>query len=514
MNMYESSKTAIRIAFFAMVLLAIGSIIQSSNFNLFYTFKSSVVLFIGELFINIGSITIMNLPLIFMLNIVCKKNHSSSPILFALIGYFTFLVTTMLFAKQNLSSQAYSTGYGLNSLFNVTNGTRLPLETGLIGSVLVAYTTRFSFILSRNRSSTSFLSAFNKDSAGIIYNILFCFLVGVVVSYGYPVLYDFIQQCITYISEDLMDPLRIGLYGLLDRSLSILGLGSIIRYPFWYTSAGGSYVSSLTGQTIVGDVNIFTAIKNASTSYMGAGRFITPYYVINLFLIPGFYIGTLISMSDRYERNHFLIVFLFGIGLSMVCGNPLPIELIMMLTSPFLLLAYLGLVTVVFGLLVKLGIFLGFESISTNTIAAMPGNFPDFIINIRNIRLSQNLYKIALVGIVVMIIFIVIIYLYYRFLAYDVVSTGKASELVKNLIKSVGGLDNIDYCGSGLFRLNIYLKDLELVNVDALQTLEAKKVTETKSGISIEFGTSCNILAHKINSRLKIKKAKRQVVSK
>jgi len=508
MNIYESCKSAIRIAFFACVLLAIGTIIQSESFNLFYTFKSSVVLFIGELTVNIGRIIMMNLPIIFMLNICCKKMNSSSPVLYGLIGYFTFLVTTMLFAKQGLTSLAYSTGYGLNSIFNISSGTRLPLETGLIGSILVAYVTRFSFILSRNRSASSFLNIFSKDSSGVIYNIFFCFVLGILVSYGYPLIYSFIQDAITYISEDLMDPLRIGLYGLLDRFLSIFGLGSIIRYPFWYTSVGGSYVSSITGQTIVGDVNIFAAIKNASTSYMGAGRFITPYYIINFFLVPGFYIGTLLGMSDRYERNHFLIVFFFGIGLSIICGNPLPIELIMLFTSPMILLSYLFLVAIAFGLLVKLGIFLGFDTVGTNTIAAMPGNFPDFIINIRNVRLSANLLKVLGIGAIFMLIFIIMIYLYYRYLAYDVVSTGKANELVKNLIKSVGGLDNIDYCGSGLFRLNIYLKDLELVNVDALQTIEAKKVTETKTGISIEFGTSSNILARKINNRIKMKKAK------
>ena len=222
MSLYESCKTPIRVAYFGFVLIAFGFLIKNDSVNVFYTFRSNVILFFAELFLRIGEFIIMNLPLIFMLNIVCKKANNASPVVMALVGYFTFVVTTMLFAPQNLSAQAYATGYGINSVFNVASGTRLPLETGMIGSLLVAYSTRVAFILSRHRGDFSLANILSKESSGLVYNAFFCFILGVLISYTYPYFYTYIQRAIVFIGEDLRDPLRIGLYSIIDRVLAIL----------------------------------------------------------------------------------------------------------------------------------------------------------------------------------------------------------------------------------------------------------------------------------------------------
>lgn len=505
MNLYESCRTPIRVAYFGFILVAIGFLIQNPSVNLFYTIRSTTILFIGELCMKIGEIIVMNLPLIFMLSIVCKRANSGSPLVMALVGYFTFLVTTMLFSNQSLSAQAYTTGIGVNSVFNLASGTRYPLETGLIGSLIVAYITRFSYITSRNRSSYSILVFFNKDTAGIIYNILFCFLAGVVISYVYPFLYNNVQNAVVFISQDLMDPLRLGLYGILDRITSLLGLSNVVRYPFWFTSAGGSLANSLTGQSILGDVNIWTYVKDSITPYVGAGRFITPYYVINMFVVPAFYLGILSSMSDKQERNHYAVVFAFAALLSIVAGNPLPLELLLLFTSPMLFVFYLLLVGGLFAVLLKLNAFLGFQCATTNTAIAMPGSFPDFIINVRNARLVSSMNMIIIVGLLALVVCFVISYIYYHFLAFDLIKTGKADELIDSTIEAVGGKDNISSCGSGLFKINIYINDLEKVSFDLLRDIGARRITETRTGISIEFGSSSTIIAKRIRNRLKHK---------
>ncbi|MDO4940974.1 MAG: hypothetical protein Q4E33_04710 [Erysipelotrichaceae bacterium] len=503
MNLYESCRTPIRVAYFGFILIAIGFLIQNPSVNLFYTIKSGTILFIGEFCMRIGEIIVMNLPLIFMLSIVCKRANSGSPLVMALVGYFTFLVTTMLFSNQSLGAQAYTTGIGVNSVFNLANGARYPLETGLIGSLLVAYITRFSYVASRNRSSYSILAFFNKDTAGIIYNIVFCFLGGIVISYGYPFLYKAFQNIINYIGQDLMDPVRLGIYGIFDRITSILGLSNIIRYPFWFTSLGGSYSNTLTGQSILGDVNIWTAVKDTTASYVGAGRFITPYYVINMFIVPAMYLGILTSMSDKQERNHYISVFILAMILSIIAGNPLPLELILLFTAPFLFAFYLLSVGTLFGVLSKIGAYLGFEFTGTNTSIAMPGSFPDFIINIRNPRVSSSLTTIVIVGLIAFVVCFIFSYLYYHYFAYDLVKTGKGDELIDKCIDAVGGIKNISNCGSGLFRLNFYLNDLEDVSFEKVRDLGARKITETRNGISIEFGTSSTIIARRINRRRK-----------
>ncbi|MBQ6149209.1 MAG: hypothetical protein IJI83_06670, partial [Oscillospiraceae bacterium] len=94
MSLYESCKTPIRVAFFGFILIAFGFLIQNESVNVFYTFRSNIILFVAELFLKIGEYVIMNLPIIFMLNIVCKKANNASPVVMALVGYFTFAVTT------------------------------------------------------------------------------------------------------------------------------------------------------------------------------------------------------------------------------------------------------------------------------------------------------------------------------------------------------------------------------------------------------------------------------------
>ena len=507
MKLYENFRMPIRVTYFAFVLLAIGFLIQSKNVNLFYTFKSSIILFIGELFSRVGEIIIMNLPLIFMLTIVCKKTNSASPVVMAVIGYFTFLVTTMLFSTQSLNTQAYATGYGINSVFNLSSGTRLPLETGMIGSLLVAFATRVSFIYSRHRGNYSLANLFSKDIAGILCNVLLCFGLGVIIAYTYPFIYTYIQKAITFISKDLGDPLRIALYSIMDRFLSILGIGRIIRYPFWFTSTGGSLINTTTGQSILGDINIWTYVKDSVSTTTGAGRFITPYYVINIFIIPAYYLGTLFSISDRNDRNSLIITFVGAIGLSIIAGNPLPVELFMLFTAPFLLAFYLGLVGVISYVFVFMGTYLGFDTTVTNTAIAMPGSFVDFIVNIRNIYLSKTLWTIVIVGIIAFALMLLFTTLYYKIIAFDFANTGKGNATIKKIFESVGGIENVITAESGLLKLNVYLKNSELIDIEKIQKVGPKRIEETKDGVSLEFGTSSYAIAKRIKKVLKKKQA-------
>lgn len=511
MNLYESCKTPVRVAYLGFVLIAFGFLIKNESVNVFYTFRSGIVLFIAELFLRIGELIIMNLPLVFMLNIVCKKANSASPVVMALVGYFTFVVTTMLFAPQNLSAQAYA-GYGINSILNISGNGRSPLETGLIGSLLVAYMTRVSFILSRHRGDFSLANIFSKDTTGLIYNALGCFAIGVLVSYTYPYLYTYLQNSIAFIGEDLSDPMRIGIYSVLDRVLSILNLGNVIRYPFWYTSAGGSFSNTLTGQSVVGDVNIWHYVRETNASYVGAGRFITPFYVINLFLIPAFYIGTLSSMSDKRERRGLTAGFILAILLSIVAGNPLPVELLMLFTSPFLLLIYLFMVGIVSGTLVSFSAFLGFNANGSNPITAMPGSFPDFIINVRNADLTHTLRVILIVGLIAFTVFLFATVFYYRSLSFEFISSQSGEDFINRIIDTVGGLDNITDVGSGLFKLNVYLDDPEKIAIENIHDTGIRRIMETRNGLSFEVGTSASVISARIR-RLLHKHRKQKAVS-
>ena len=499
MNLYENCRISIRLMFLGFVLIAFSSVIKSDSVNIFYTFRNTFLLLFAEGCGKLGQAIIVNMPLIFMLNLVCKKANSAYPVVLAITGYFSFLITTSLFASTSLASTAYTTTTGINSVFNLSSGTRYPLELGLITSFIVAYITRFSFVRSRHRSTLSILGFLNKDSAGFIYNIVFCSLAGIGVAYLWPYVFMYIQRLISYIGEDIMDPVRIGIYGIFDRLLSVLGLGNIIRQPFWYTSLGGSY-QTVSGQSVVGDINIWNYVKDISSTYNGAGRFVTGYYIINMFLIPSLIISVYVTTSDA-DARHKLILPALGLGfVSFVYGNPLPFELVMLFTSPLLLVFYLLVVGITFWYLSYAGIFLGTSlTSSSSTITAMPGSFPDFIINLRNIFYINTLGKIAVVGLIGGLIMFTLSFIYIRYLAYDITKSGKTSEFSSKIIDAVGGYENIVKAGNGLFRLTITLNDLEKLDVNKIQALNIRRVSETKDGIDIECGSSAYMIQKRIN---------------
>lgn len=503
MKVYESCKLPIRIAFFGFILIGFGFLIQNESVNIFYTFTNSFLLMFAQGCLMLGKTIIVNLPLIFMVYIVCKKANSGVPIALALIGYFTYLITTTLFSSQALSSYAYANGLGINSIVDISGLNKYPLETGLVGSFIVAYITRYAYIRSRHRTAHSLLGFLNKDSAAIIYNVAFCVLAGLLVSYAFPFFYNQLSNLISYIAKDLSDPFRLAAYGALDRVLSILGLGNFIRYPFWYTTLGGSY-QTLSGQAIVGDVNIWAYTKDAITTYNGAGRFITAYYVINMFICPAIFFGMLTSISDKQEKHHFILPCILGALLSFVVGNPLPLELVLLFTSPFLLIVYIGVVAAVFGYFTYAGVYLGSNiGNNLNTITAMPGNFPDFIINLRSTIHFESLLHIAIVGLIAAAIIYLITFIYYHYLTFNIIAPSKDKKLVEKVVEALGGYQNINNCASGLLRVNFALNDMEAISIESLQDLGVPRIVENKNGYSLEFGSSSFIISKMVKKALK-----------
>lgn len=187
-----------------------------------------------------------------------------------------------------------------------------------------------------------------------------------------------------------------------------------------------------------------------------------------------------------------------------MCGNPLPFELLTLFTAPLLLVLYLIVVFVIFYALSYFGIYLGSNIVSNSTVTAMPGNLPDLIINLRDINHSETLFKIVLAGLIAGIVCLIVTMIYYRFLAYDLTKSGATEEFALNIISAVGGRDNIEMCGAGMYRICIHLKDLEQVNIEEIQDLRIKRVSETNYGIDIECGTSAYIISRKINKLIQL----------
>ena len=504
--LYENCQLPIRIACIGFVMMAFGFLIQNDSVNIFYTFSNTYLLIIAELCLKCGEVIIRLLPLFFLSSLCAKRANSGVPIAIGLIGYLVFHSVTMIFSTDPYPAQCFTSLFGISfdasSLPISTTGIRYPLDTGLFGAFIVGLATRYSYIRSRNRSSYSLFGLLNKDTVAAIYNMVICGLLGFAVACLYPMLYSFLSAGITRIAANLNDPGNMALYGILDRTLSMAGLPNLIRTPFWFGSQGGTY-QSIAGQNIVGDVNIWSYIMEASGTYAGCGRFITPYYAINIFILPAIYLGLFFSITDIAERRRKILFLIGATAVTIAAGNPLPLEYLLLFTSPLLLVVYLLVVAAVFAFMSSRGVYLGFSFSGTDTRVALPGSFPDYIINIRNPQLYDTVMAILAIGLVAALVMFAATVIYYRYLSFDLAKSGKTDTFTESLFNAVGGKENVIAASSSLFRLNLRLKDLEAVDFDKISEIGARRLTETREGISLDLGSSSTYLSRVINQKLK-----------
>ena len=153
----------------------------------------------------------------------------------------------------------------------------------------------------------------------------------------------------------------------------------------------------------------------------------------------------------------------------------------------------------VYGYFTYAGVYLGSAISKYSTITALPGSFPDFIINVRSINHYDAIISIIMVGIICYVLVLALTILYYRHLCYMVVNPTKDEKTIKDIIDKLGGLDNIEGASSGLLEVNFNLVDIENINTEELSTLAVPKIFETKAGVTLEMGSSSYIIAKYVN---------------
>lgn len=498
-NLLNTMRFPIKLILIAFLLIELGSIIQNRNVNIFYTINNTTMVMISEILIKLGEAIVVNFPLIVIIRFVSRRAKSGTPVLIGLIGYFTFLIFTMFFKSPNLPPHALINLFGIE--YNATNfansatGIQYPIQTGMIGALIVGLLTRYSYVKSRRRSPYSLLAFLDKDTVGYIYNIVFCAIAGFVVAQLWPYFITSVDRLVNLIASDTSNPKYIALYGIADRLFSTIGLGDLIRNPFWYGTPGGT-LSTFSGQTVLGDVAIFTKLVEAKESTVGYGRFITPYYILNMFVVPSMLFALYRSNTRKTERRKYFVLILFLALASFVYGNPLPLELALLFGAPLLYVSYLALTGLLFGVLQRLEVFLGY-SYSGSTLIAMPGSFPDYVILLRNNQYTNTLLIVFALGLLAAIVFYLLTVLYIEFFAFDILGV-KRKVLAVKIIDGVGGVTNIKEVFSSPSKLTIVLNDHELIEVEQLIALDAPKISEVSDGLIIYYGMSSRIVAKRI----------------
>ena len=491
-SLYEMFRFPIGVITFAIFLLGAGNIITNPAFGSIITIRNDFVLLIGEACVRLGTFLVVNFPLFLLLRSVTKRAGSATTILSALSGYVAYLTFTTLFTRSDLPSTAYSSILGISitsSIANLANTTRYPLQTGLLPTFIISLVTLASYARTRYSSDYGFFSFINKDVMCVVRTVLFSSIVGVLVGYAWPYVLQVLQRMITFISTDTTNPINLILYGILDRFLCTLNLGTLIRSPFWYGTNGGSWI--WTGQLTSDALSGIT------------GRFITPYYVINLFAIPGLIWGIYSINTDKLEKRRLLLYEIVLTVVSIFAGILLPMELTLFFLCPVLYIFHIFYSGILFGVFQAMHVFVGYNYTGTSTIIAMPGTLLEYLSYFSNASLTSSLLKILLVGVITFFIYFLFTRIYFKYLALDLFRVGDKERLIDGTISAVGGIENVKLVHSSMNRLIISLYNPTKLNITKLKKLGSIRVAETKAGYAISYGAASTMVRMGIDQKMK-----------
>lgn len=499
---FEIVKFPIEVLFIAFILSGVGNILTNSVFGLDALINNDYVRMFAEVLMKSGQFIIVNFPFLFLIRLVARKNGSSVTIISGLAGYVVFLITTMLVCSSSLTSTAYSSILGISlsksTIASYSGITKYPLQTGLLGAMAVVSLTLLAFNQTRKRNEYGFFSFMSKEIMCVLITIVYSALAGILVSLVWPFVMMGVDKLVDFISVDTTNPINLTLYGILDGLFSTLNLGTLIKTPFWYNIQGGSWVG-VSGSVATGDVGVWSAQLLNSSVTSQAGRFITPYYILNIFAVPGIIWAMYSLETNPLEKNKVRTLCIVATVVSMASGTILPMQLLLMFLAPLLFVVHLACTGILFGLLQGFHIYLGFNSTDTSTLTSLPGTLPELITYLTNDSLRNTILILFIIGAITLLLYFFITRLYFENFAIDLFKTGDEERLVKGTLKALGGIDNIKAIESNCFNVSVSLFDVERIDVARLKRLGASRVSQNKQGYYVlAFGSKSTMIRRDI----------------
>ena len=513
-SLLEYFQFPLKILFFATILLGVGNSILNPNITYLWNVENEIVIMICEMMRYCGGFLIKIFPLLVFLVVMNRKFEDSAPVFIGFVSYIIISLVILFLENTDAASYFYDNLLGIRISFDSTSifkeMVRIPYNTGIF-SLLAAYgITMYGYLKSRHYTMHGILSFIDHDAWAMILCGLLSVACGIVFAYGWPLVIHIINYFHEYLAGDLLNPMNLFLYGMGERLSAIFGLQEIPRNAFWLSELGGTATDNF-GVLYQGDVNTWYAYQNLHIVTANAGHLITPYYIINLFLMPGFLLGYYSLVHSGKDKRRYLPFFILALALSIVCGNAFPIEVMMLILSPMLYVLYLFTVGFLYAGCEMMGAAIGFwfkgslSSTAGTLMVANPGSLLDLFPCFRNPDLTYSLSVIAGFGCAVFILFFFATRLYFGRFAIGLFHFSDANEVSDRIVKALGGLDNIRTITSTPDKLTVALAQRDKVSFDQLREEGAYLIQESKEGYLIRLGNLSTIVAKTIKKRLKKK---------
>lgn len=406
--------------------------------------------------------------------------------------------TTLDYLMENGSSAVEA--YEINSAYDTQLGI-FTLRMGIFGGILTGLWTAFI----HNRFHTQKLPvAFSFFAGNRFVPIMIIVTIPFVAIASYYI-WPFFNMLINGIGGIISQTGAIGtfLYGFTERLLIPTGLHHVLNQLIRFTPIGGTAV--IDGNVVSGALSIFQAELAAPTMdlevFREATRFLTQgYHPFMLFGLPGACLA-MYKTAFLKERPKIKGMLIAAALTSFVTGITEPIEFAFIFISPILWLFHAIMAGLSFLLMTLLQVGVGNAG----------GGFIDLFI----FGILQGTYTKWYMCVLVGIVYFVVYYFVFKYVIEkkNLKTPGRdvsedeedendnepleTSELGAQILKAIGGRDNVQEIDNCISRLRLVLKDTSIVDEKALKkTGSMGLVRINEHNIQVVYGGKIEEAAH------------------
>ncbi|SFB26095.1 MULTISPECIES: glucose-specific PTS transporter subunit IIBC [unclassified Bacillus (in: firmicutes)] len=462
------------------ILLAIGAALQNPVLLDIAPFlKADGVVMVASVMEKAGGIIFGNLALLFAVGVAIGLAGGEGVAgLAAIVGFLIMNVTmgtTLGITPETLGEnpQGYASVLGIPTL-----------QTGVFGGIIVGILAASMYNRFYNIELPSYLGFFAGKRFVPIATAASSVILGLIMIVIWPP----VQEGLNAFSNNMVHAnltISAFIFGVIERALIPFGLHHIFYAPFWFEF--GSYTNE-AGEIVRGDQAIFMNQIKDGVQDLTAGTFMTGKFPFMMFGLPA--AAYAIYKEARPEQKKIVAGIMGSAALtSFLTGITEPIEFSFLFVAPILF----GIHTIFAGLS-----FMVMHILNVKIGMTFSGGLIDYIL-FGLINPQTNAWLVIPVGLV----FAVIYYFGFRFAIRkfnlmtpgreevkeeEVGTTTQSGELPYEILKAMGGKENIAHLDACITRLRVSVNDAKNVDKDRLKKLGASGVLEVGNSIQAIFG--------------------------
>ncbi len=434
-----------------------------------------------------GGIVFENLALIFAVGVAIGLAKDGAAALAAIVGYLVLNQVMSSWLGTTLDLVAEDPSYA--SVLGIPT-----LQTGVFGGIIVGLIAAACFNKYHDIEMPSFLGFFAGKRFVPIVTAGVSFVVGLLLLIVWPPIQTGMNSASLWLLNE-GTYIAVFFFGFIKRLLIPFGLHHIFHAPFWYEF--GSYTTA-AGSIVRGDMTIFFAQLKDNVE-LTAGNFMAGEFPIMMFGLPAAALA-MYHMARPEKKKLVAGLLISGALTSFLTGITEPLEFSFLFLSPVLFFIHAVLDGLSFVLMTYLDIHIGYT---------FSGGAIDFFLF--GILPGKEAWWMT---IVLGLIFAVIYYFLFRFMIqkFDLLTpgrekdddetaegeSGEAGDLAENILKAMGGAQNITHLDACITRLRVSVADVAQVEKKELERLGAAGVLEVGNNIQAIFGPRSEIIKGQI----------------